>query len=371
MSDVQGSPTPGDAVKVAMENLGWTQADLAYVLGTTTAAVNQILNDKRAISHNMAKALAVALKIAPEELARLQAEWDVRRADEPAPSIATRARIFGQYPLREMAKRGWIDPDHSSKSIESQVCEFFGVQSLDDVPYLAHSAKRTNYDHIPPPQLAWLFRVRQIAKEIHCAPFDRARLQEAISRFLELRIEPEAVRHVPNLLNTAGVRLVIVEALPNSQIDGVCFWLDSNSPVIGLSIRYDRIDNFWFVLRHECAHVLHGHGKEMAIVDSDLDGDLSSFIQEEEIIANREAADFCVPSEKMQSFIDRKRPFFAERDVLAFAKIQKVHPGLVVGQIQRAMNRYDLLRKHLVKIRKSLAMSVMMDGWGDMVPTER
>ena len=142
MGDVQGSHTPGDAVKVAMEKLGWTQADLAYVLGTTTAAVNQILNDKRAISHNMAKALAVALKIAPEELARLQAEWDVRRADEPAPSIATRARIFERYPLRDMAKRGWIDPDHPSKSIESQVCEFFGVQSLDDIPYLAHSARR-------------------------------------------------------------------------------------------------------------------------------------------------------------------------------------------------------------------------------------
>lgn len=219
--------------------------------------------------------------------------------------------------------------------------------------------------------MAWLFRVRQIAKEIHCAPFDRARLQEAIDRFLDLRIEPEAVRHVPILLNAAGVRLVIVEALPNSRIDGVCFWLDGNSPVIGLSIRYDRIDNFWFVLRHECAHVLHGHGKETAIVDSDLEGDLSSFIQEEEIIANREAADFCVACDKMQSFIDRKRPFFAERDVLAFAKIQKVHPGLVVGQLQRAMNCYDLLRKHLVKIRKSLAMSVMMDGWGDMVPTER
>ena len=111
--------------------------------------------------------------------------------------------------------------------------------------------------------------------------------------------------------------------------------------------------------------------KKLQLSTSDLDGDLSSVIKEEEIIANREAADFCIPSEKMRSFIERKKPFFAERDVLAFAKIQKVHPGLVVGQIQRAMARYDLLRKHLVKIRKPLAMSIMMDGWGDIVPTER
>jgi HTH-type transcriptional regulator/antitoxin HigA len=371
MDDEPEFKTPGDAVRAAMEKLEWTQPDLAYVLGTTTATVNQILNDKRAISHNMAKALAAALKMSPEKLARLQAEWDVRRADEPDPAIATRARIFERYPLREMAKRGWIDPEHPSKSIESQICDFFGVSSLDDVPYLAHSAKKTNYDHIPAPQLAWLFRVRQIAKEMHCPTFDRAKLQQAITQFSDLRIEPEAVRHVPVLLNAAGVRLVVVEALPNSRIDGVCFWLDGRNPVIGLSIRYDRIDNFWFVLRHECAHVMHGHGKEIALIDSDLEGDLSSVVQEEEIIANREAAEFCVPPEKMRSFIDRKRPFFAERDVLAFAKIQKVHPGLVVGQIQRAMDRYDLLRKHLVKIRKPLAMSIMMDGWGDIVPTER
>ena len=51
--------TPGKVVREAMETKGWTQTDLAYALGSTTAAVNQILNDKRSISHNMARALGV------------------------------------------------------------------------------------------------------------------------------------------------------------------------------------------------------------------------------------------------------------------------------------------------------------------------
>ncbi|MFX8692489.1 hypothetical protein ABTM44_18400, partial [Acinetobacter baumannii] len=76
----------------------------------------------------------------------------------------------------------------------------------------------------------------------------------------EMREAPEETRNVPRLLQEAGVRFVIVEGLPGSKIDGVCFWLDDKSPVIGMSLRFDRIDNFWFVLRHECAHVLHGHG---------------------------------------------------------------------------------------------------------------
>src|SRR3546814_19604704 len=71
-------------------------------------------------------------------------------------------------------------------------------------------------------------------------------------------VDPEAVGQVPAILTACGVRLVIVEVLPNAKIDGVCTWLDENSPVIGMSTLYDRLDNFWFVLRHEIEHVLWG-----------------------------------------------------------------------------------------------------------------
>ena len=64
-----------------------------------------------------------------------------------------------------------------------------------------------------------------------------------------------------------GVRYIIVEGLPGGKIDGVCFWLDPRSPVIGMSLRFDRIDNFWLVLRHEIEHVLCGHGKSEPIID--------------------------------------------------------------------------------------------------------
>jgi HTH-type transcriptional regulator/antitoxin HigA len=370
MTDQGGDgPTPGTLVREAMELKGWTQSDLAFALGTTTAAINQILNDKRSISHNMARALEVALGQSAETFARVQAEWDLRHAEDPDPSVLARSRILSRYPLREMIRRGWIDPEHRDGSLEQQVCRFFGVQSLDDIPYLAHSGKKTDYLHIPPAQLAWLFRVRQIASEMHPGTYSANRLKEAVEAFKDMRDEPEAVRHVPRVLNEAGVRFVVVEGLPGAQIDGVCFWLTQNEPVIGLSMRFDRIDNFWFVLRHECSHVLHGHGKKRAIVDTDLDVDNAS-INDEEQIANAEAADFCVPSEHIKSFYLRKNPFFSETDVLAFSKRMKIHPGLTVGQLHRITKRYDLLRKHLVKVRSNLARSMMMDGWGDAVPVQ-
>jgi HTH-type transcriptional regulator / antitoxin HigA len=368
MTNQEVNETPGQLVREAMESRGWNQRDLAFALGTTTAAVNQILGDKRGITPDMAQALGAALDKPPEWFARIQAEWDVRQAQQPDPGVLARARILTRYPLREMLKRGWIDPDHREGTLEQQVCRFFGVQTLDDVPHLAHSGKKTDYSDIPPQQLAWLFRVRQIAEEMHPAPYDPMKLREAIETFKDMRAAPEGVRHVPRLLAESGVRYVVVEGLPGGQIDGVCFWLNSASPVIGMSLRFDRIDNFWFVLRHECAHVLHGHGKTQAIVDVDLERPFSVSQNEEERIANSEAADFCVSSTHIQSFYLRKNPFFSEIDVLAFSKRMKVHPGLTVGQLQRMTKRYDLLRKHLIKVRSYLANSMMMDGWGDVVP---
>jgi HTH-type transcriptional regulator/antitoxin HigA len=86
--------TPGQLVKDAMDAKGWNQSDLAFALGTTTAAINQILSDKRGISHNMARTLGVALDRPASLFARVQAEWDVQRAEEPDPAVTARARFF-------------------------------------------------------------------------------------------------------------------------------------------------------------------------------------------------------------------------------------------------------------------------------------
>ena len=363
--------SPGQLVQAAMDRKGWSQSDVAFALGTTKAAINQIVSDKRAISHNMARSLGAALDISAEELATAQALWEVKRADEPDSNINARARILSRYPLRDMIKRGWIDPDDTTKPLEQQICNFFSVSSLDDVPHLSHSAKKTSYDSIPPSQLAWLFRVRQIASEMVVDPYQPSALDGLLDELAEMKLDPTMVRRVPRVLSQAGIRFVVSECLPGSKIDGVCFWLDERSPVIGMSLRFDRIDNFWFVLMHEIAHVRNNHGKINPIVDIELQSPDLNVISLEETLANEEAANFCVPTNKMENFFLRKKPFFPEREVIAFSKIVRTHPGLVVGQLQRRMDRYDILRQHLVKVKDHLASSMMFDGWGDIIPTER
>jgi len=131
-------------------------------------------------------------------------------------------------------------------------------------------------------------------------------------------------------------------------------------------MRFDRIDNFWFVLIHECTHVLYRHGQEAAIIDEDI-APCDNSIDGEEKVANAEAAEFCVPSEKMRSFYLRKNPFFSHVDVQAFAKRNQIHPGLVVGQLHKMTGQYNLLRQYLVNVRKFLISTAMTDGWGNAV----
>jgi HTH-type transcriptional regulator / antitoxin HigA len=362
---------PGVYIKEEMDARGWLQRDLAFILGVPEQAINAILSGKRGISPDMAKALGDAFGVPAEFFANLQKYYDLSRATAPNPSVAVRAKIQGQYPVREMIKRGWLE-DGDAALLQAQLTRFFEVPSPDDIPFLAHAAKKTSYEEsdIRPAQLAWLFRVKQIARSISVPKFSDKALRDSLPKLAALLYAPEEARHVPRILMECGVRLIFVEKLPQASIDGVCFWLDEVSPVIGMSLRYDRIDNFWFVLRHETEHVFQKDGQTNEVIDDfdSLSASTDAALPEEEHIANTAAADFCAPSDRVDSFIARKRPYFYERDVLALARILNRHPGLVVGQMQNKLNDHAYLRKYQVKIRSFVVPGAIADGWGQTIP---
>jgi HTH-type transcriptional regulator/antitoxin HigA len=366
--------TPGQFINFLLTERGWTKRTLSAVVGMDESKINRLTSDKQPVTAEIALLLEDAFGVKAEEFLDYQKHYDLaiaRITARPNPQRTAKANLYSSIPVSDMIKRGWLDAkDVKDPNVENEISRFFGKNRIEDVEVLSHAAKKTKAcDGPTPTQLAWLFRVRQIASEMHPPLYSRSKLSETIEKMKDFRREVVDVRHVPRLLNECGVRFVVVEGLPGGGIDGVCFWLDERSPVIGLSMRYDRIDNFWFVLVHECSHVIHGHGRGQAILD-DL-ATVADSVNEEERIANAEAADFCVPQDQIKSFYLRKKPFFAEIDVLAFAKRIKVHPGIAVGQLQRISNQYDLHRKHLVKVRSCLAGSMMMDGWGNIVPVGR
>lgn len=353
-------------IQEELDARNWSQRDLAFILGIEEAALNKIVRGKTGVSFEMSKALAKAFDVDPDFFANLQKAFDFGQAKEPDPSVEWRASLQKVYPVREMIKRGWINADN----LEIQLQRFFRVSDGEPLPHIAHAAKRTEAaSDATALQYAWLCRVLQIADHLPTRVYSERALRDCIPKLRALMSEPEEVRHVPRILMECGVKYAVVEGLPGAKIDGVCTWVKGR-PVVGMTLRFDRIDNFWFVLRHELEHVLRKHGQNgPAIIDSEIcERANDDLVSAQEKVANEAAAEFCVPSAEMASFIARKEPFFSERDVVGFARRVGVHPGIVVGQIQARTKRWDFLRKHLAKVRQFLLPGAMVDGWGQVSP---
>lgn len=356
---------PGDTIQGELEERGWTQADLAAIMGRPVQAVNEIIKAKKRITEDTAKELEAALGIDAELWLRMEALYRLHHADPAPSSVARHAALRARIPLRHMLARGWVQDSDSVDKLERCVLDFLEITAVEEKAQLAFAAKQTDYDaELSPAQEAWLFRVKHLAEGLPCAPYSEAKLRDAVEQMKPLRASPEEIRHIPKLLADAGVRFVIVEPLPTlKKVDGVCLWVD-DKPVIGMTLRYDRIDNFWFVLRHEIEHVLNRDG---TVMDTDLDVKREN-LSEQEQRANAAAADFGVPVDQMESFMSR-HPIYSELKINSFANYIGVHPGLVAGQLRRRLGNYKLFSSLLEKIRHIIIPVSVVDGWGSSLPT--
>ena len=230
------------------------------------------------------------------------------------------------------------------------------------------AARRSAYDvELNRVQEALLIRMTQLAKGVQAKPYNASVFEARLPELRQFMEHPEETRHVPRFLAECGVRFVICEPLPGSRLDGLCTWLDAKSPVIGMTLRLDRIDNFWFVLWHEIKHVLNGDGKGgQPVIDENIDGD-DTTLPPQEIAANQAAAEACVPQAKFQDWLDRVSVHVSRDRVIGFAATMHVHPGLVVGQLQRRLGSWDLFRQMLVKVRSHIVPSATVDGYGHVV----
>lgn len=365
---------PGTFIAEELESRKWAQADLAYILGMDVTQLNKLIKGKTDITPETAIAFGDAFDMPAEFFMNLQNAYDLLKAKRADPGVSKRARLSA-FPIREMIKRGWIE-ESEPDLLDLQITRFFNKNTVEDIPFvgnvpiLPYAAKKANYEQTTPIQYAWLHRVRKIAEDMECPLYSETELLNRLSAIRAHMLDTNDLIHIPAILKKCGVRFVLVEALPGSKIDGVCVWL-GGQPVIGMTLRLDRPDNFCFVLRHEIEHILRGDGKEasFAPVDEFGEGKIDTNLPECERLANEAAGEFCVPRALLESFMARKSSFISERDVLNFAARVQINPAVVIGQIQHKTNKYGLLRKYQKSIKEQLLAWKFKDGWGHFAPT--
>jgi HTH-type transcriptional regulator / antitoxin HigA len=365
-------PPPGEILKEELEARGWSQADLAEILGRPPRLVSEIISGKRAISTETAQGLGDAFGVDPHFWLNLESAYQLFRTPPPSEHIARRAKLFEKAPIKELVRRHWIQPSDDAKALEANLLKFFGTSSLEEEPLIwPHAARKgSSYQGVTAAQWAWLCRARRLAAMVDAEPYSEDNFYELIEQLRLLLASPEDVRRVPRLLAEHGIRLVVIEHLSGTKIDGACFWLDKRSPVIVLSLRYDRIDYFWFTLFHELGHIKAKDGltTEVATIDDNLVGQGATRTEEKpqfERLADAFAEGSIIEQAKLNKFIQRIRPLYYKEKIRGFAAVNKVHPGLVVGQLQwREEITYAHNREMLAKVRDIVTKAALTDGWG-------
>lgn len=354
---IEVSP-PGDFIRNLLEDRGWSQTDLATILGRPIQMVNEIIAAKKAITPETAIDLGAAFGMDAEVFLNLETAYRLSLAKKESVAISRRAKLYAKVPVRELIKRGWIADSKDLSSLESNVCAFLSIDNIDEEPKCLFNARKADsYSLFTPGQIAWLCRCRQLAqKQQLSVRFNDKTFRDAIQKLPRDCADERNVKRVPEQLAHLGVQLVVLEHLPSTKIDGAAFWIGS-TPVVALSVRFDRVDSFWYTLMHELAH-LALHGQSFSSLDVELVGPDAGRATEKPKIeqeADTQACEWLVPLRELGRFIATTKPYYSHQKIVQFAERIGVHPGIVVGQLQyRGEIGWGHSRQFLVKIRHYL-----------------
>ena len=305
--------TPGEVLRDMLAELGWTQDELALVMGVSRASVSSLISGKSGITPEMATALSAALRTEPSLWMDLDAKFRLSRVRTDISQIERRARLFKIAPVREMQRRGWISEVSNVEEIEHELGKFFGQPITEDAPeFVASMRKKDATISLTPAERAWCFEARRLASIFPVHPFSMNRADQITTKLRRLATYTKEARKIPTLLAEYGIRFVVVEPIAGAKIDGAAFWLSADSPVIALSIRYDRIDAFWFTLMHEWDHI---RNQDRLSVDSNLVGENSLSgqigpLEDIESRANQAASSMLIDQDELNSFIRRVGPLY-------------------------------------------------------------
>ncbi len=324
--------TPAEAIRFRMEQSGLKQHDLVPFIGFKSR-VSEVLAGKRDLTLTMVRKLHEGLGIPLKSLVQ----------DGPA-ELPPRIEIE-RYPVKEMFLRGYFsaafgaDWSKVKDRAEELLQQFFKGRQDDPIGALNRqtTSKKSKVDlnaiH------AWRCRVLDLACSLNLPDYDPAVLSKAFIRQLTALSQlSDGPLRVQQRLHEVGIALILEKQLPGTHLDGAAMWHPNGFPVICLTLRFDRLDNFWFTLFHELGHVVKhlGGSPGEGFLDTDIDSVSENLIERE---ADQFALDAFITDEEW----DKLGTLTLADDVKAAAKHLAIHPAIIAGRLRREAGDY---RKH-------------------------
>ena len=329
-------PDPVEAIRFRMEQQQLTRRQLERYIGSRSK-VSEVLSGKRPLTLSMIRALHQGLGIPAESLLHGQGRI----------SPEGQELEWSRFPIREIVSRGWVEGFAPARRYDPEqvVRRFLAPLDVAKVPafYRRTSTVRSARSMDKYALTAWTFRIVQRARGVRTGPYDATVVTpDFLRQVAQLSWSTRGPLLAREFLEKYGIVLMVESHLPRTHLDGAALLVEDNRPVIGLTLRHDRLDNFWFTLLHELAHIaLHLKQVGDGFYD-DLDAEGAS---EQEAEADRVAGEALIPSRVWETTTLRhlRSPEAAEH----LARQLKIHRAIVAGRMRHEAKNFRILN-HLV-----------------------
>ena len=328
-------PDPIEAIKFRMEQMELKQKDLIPFIGSRSK-VSEVLSRQRPLSIAMIRRLHEGLGIPAEVLLK-----------EAGAQLSTAAEgiEWERFPLAEMLKRNWL-PDFHGTIAEAKKqagelltgwAECLGGTGLQ--PALLRQHVRTGSEADGYALTAWRIRVSLLALEQKASKYQPGTVtQDFVRDLVRLSYLDEGPLLAREFLLKNGIHFVVENHLTHTHLDGAAIRLPDGSPLVAVTLRYDRLDNFWFTLCHELAHIaLHFDGEDATAFFDDLDHAGLDICEGD---ADRWASEALIPPDAWQAANLGHRPSI--RNVLNLATSLRINPAIPAGRIRKETGNYRI-----------------------------
>lgn len=327
---------PGYFIREQMELRHWIQEDLADVMGVSEKHLNKILKDRQPITLDIARLLSEVFDTSAQYWINIDSGyrlWLGQERTEKEKIADKKAVIYERMPVNDMVKKGWLKASKDIKALEKQVLDFWGWKQLDfseldkQLPCLTRKSEAYNQFNASY-ALTWYRKACIVAETKKVSYYDPEKLKQLYEELHTYTVKADGINLFIKELNKAGVIFFVLPHLLKTYLDGAAFFSGKN-PVIVYTGRYHRIDNFWFTIAHEIAHILrHLNDKRLFILD-DLKTGAIDILEKE---ANESASEH-LKYHDIYSFLEPYLGYLTTTKVEECTEKYEIHPAIIIGKL--------------------------------------
>lgn len=253
--------------------------------------------------------------------------------------------------LKKLKKNGLVNDENSTASLVTDVMELMSASNTSPLFRKTHNANAflTNI---------WLSKVQESAKKkLILSEQKKSYKALSIDALYTIAKQSSDIANLKKidkyLYDKHGIILTYISNIEGMRTDAVTFILETGNPIIGMSLRFKRYDNFWFTLMHELAHIFLHLDKMTEPHLDDLE-DKEKNKEEIEVEANALAKELLAPRRIWSKCNARKD--FKRKSLLEFSKKYEIHPAIIAGFIRFDNENHTIFSKivHAIDVRNEL-----------------